>query len=162
MTTFSTIIIRSARLDDLPIIKPLWIDSWIEHARHEPGLLDEERMKRSDIDRYFRDALASPKSLVLVAEINGQVAGAVKADQQDIPSFFRSPHIMYVDDLCTLPQYRRQGVAEALLGAVETKARELGIRRLQARVYTYNLAAQKLNAKLGWRMPHSTWDKELD
>jgi ribosomal protein S18 acetylase RimI-like enzyme len=158
----SEIKIRPARESDLAVIEPLWIENWVEHARQEPSMLDEDRMKKSDVTGYFRDALANTKSLVLVAEIDGHIAGAVKADQQDIPSFFRYPHIMYVDDLCVLPQYRRQGVAEVLLRAVEARARELGIKRLQARAYTFNVAVQQLNTKLGWRMPHSTWDKLLD
>lgn len=47
------IAVREGTREDLPFIKSALIDSWVEHAKNEPDLLDEERMKQSDIKSYY-------------------------------------------------------------------------------------------------------------
>lgn len=153
--------IRSATLEDIGFIKQHLTDSWVEHAKHEPDLLEEESMKIADVEGYYRAALRSPDSFVFVAEVDGHIAGTIRADIQDIPKFFKHNKILYIDDVCVAPEYRKAGVAKALLLEVEALAKKRKIRRLQARVYAFNTPAQKLFEKAGYRAPHATWDKLL-
>lgn len=153
--------IRSGRPDDIAQIKQCLVDSWVDHARKEPDLLDEERMRNSDIEGYYQKCFESDKCHVLVAESGGQFAGFIRGDVQEIPNFFRDNKILYLDDTYVLPQYRRQNIARTLIQGMENLAKQKGIRRIQCRVYTYNEPVQSLLKSMGYQMPHSTWDKIL-
>lgn len=155
--------IRPGVISDIPNIKPLLIESWVNHAKNNPDLLDEERMRESDIEGYYRKAMDSPsQSIVLVAEEDGTFAGFIKADVKEIPPFFKHPKILFIDDICVVPEFRRKGAAFSLLAGIEQAAQERGIKRLQARVYTFNESMQRLLDFNDWTIPHSTWDKILD
>ena len=154
--------IRKATDKDIPQIKKCLIDSWVDHAIHVPELLDEERMKKSNIEKYYSKALNSPKtSFVIVAELDGKFAGFQRADIQKIPDFFKSNKIIYLDDAYVLPEFRRKGIATVLIKEIEKIAKKNKIKRLQGRVYTYNKSTQKLLTKLGYKTPYATWDKVL-
>jgi len=154
--------IRRGTAEDIPAIKVCLIDSWVEHARHEPNLLDEERMRASNVEAYYEAALSDPNAHVLVAERDGQFAGFIRADVQEIPNFFKHNRILFLDDVCVVPEYRHQGIARSLLQEIESVARELSIQRLQGRVYAFNTPAQHLLREMGYTSPHATWDKVLE
>lgn len=152
--------IREGGIKDLPQIKKCLIDSWVDHARKLPELFDEERMRNSDIDSYYRKAFSNPNvSSIFVAEADGKFAGFIRADIQEIESFFKNNKILYLDDVYVLPKYRKTKVATLLTKEVEKKARELGIKSIQARIYTFNTPAQGLLKSFGYSMPYSTWNK---
>lgn len=154
--------IRKATKKDIHFIKTLLIDSWVEHARQVPTLLDEERMKKSDVETYYKEALENENSFVYVAEVDSERAGLIRADIKDIPKFFKHNRIMFLDDAVVLPKFRRQGVARKLTEKIERVAKKNGIKRLQARVYSFNKGAQKLLKSMGYCCPHSTWDKRVE
>ena len=154
--------IRRGTVNDIPKIKDCLINSWVDHAKQEPELLDEERMRQSDIEGYYQKCFENAdKCFVFVAEKDGNFAGFQRADIQEIQSFFRHNRILYLDDAFVLPEFRRQGIATKLIQEAENIAREKDIKRIQCRVYTFNKSTQKLLSKLGYRTPYATWDKVL-
>ena len=150
---------RKAKPSDLAAIKSGLIDSWTEHARREPTLLDEEQMRNVGVESYYKDAFESDKTFVFVAEVDGKFAGVQRADIQEIPHFYKDNKILYLDDAYVSPEFRGQGIIGALIKEVEKVAKERGIKRIQTRVYTYNKPMQRALEKLGYHMPHSSWDK---
>jgi GNAT superfamily N-acetyltransferase len=156
--------IRNGTPADIPLIKKGLMDSWVEHARHVPHLLDEERMRQANVEGYYQDAFANPdRSLVLVAEVEEHFAGFIKGDIEQIPNFFKYfDRTLVLDDVYVFPEYRRQGVARALFKQAEEIARGRGVKRLQGRAYTFNQPVHRLLESLGYTVPHSTWDKVLD
>lgn len=154
--------IRKAYINDIPFIKECLISSWVEHAKNEPGLLDEERMKQSDVESYYKKALESKDSFVLIAEIGDKKVGFLRADIKRIPNFFKHNRILLLDDTYVSPKYRRMGVARKLTLEIENIAKKQGIRRIQSRIYTFNKPMQNLRRSMGYRSPHSTWDKVLE
>ncbi len=155
------IVIRKAVPEDLPAIKAGLIDSWTEHARKEPDLLDEEDMRNVNVESYYKDAFESDESIILVAEDGNNFAGIIRADISEIPHFYKHNKILYLDDVYVSPKYRGHGIVGKLISEVETFAKERGINRIQARVYTYNSAMQKALTRAGYHAPHSTWDKVI-
>src|SRR3989344_1705455 len=102
-----SVTIRGAKPEDIPTIKKCLIDSWVEHAKAAPELLDEERMKASKVEEYYQKCFDEPnKCFVFIAESEGEFAGFIRADIQEIPLFFKYPTIMYVDDTYILPEHR--------------------------------------------------------
>ena len=68
--------------------------------------------------------------------------------QRAIPE---SPHeALYVDALATAPQFRRHGVARALLDAVATEARQLGLIRVCLETEVDNTPARRLYESSGF------------
>lgn len=158
-----SIIIRPGKLEDVSQIKDNLINLWVEHAKNEPGLLDENEMRKTDAEGFYKKCFETQdKCFTFVAEDSGKIVGFLKADITEIPSFFIHPKILYLDDLFVLPDYRRQGIAKALILKAEELAKEKNIKRIQARVYTFNTGMHEFLKSLGYHSPHATWDKTLD
>lgn len=153
--------IRKGRSTDLPLFKDHLINMWVEHAQKEPDLLVEEQMRKVDVEAWYKDAFDSDKTVVFVAEVDGNFAGIVRADIDEIPKFFKDNIIFYLDDAFVLSEYRGRGIIRTLIQEVEKAAKEKGIKRIQVRVYSYNKPMQKALEKCGYSMPHSTWDKVI-
>lgn len=158
-----SIIIRIGKPEDIPVIKECLINSWIQHAKQEPDLLDEDRMKASDIKTYYEQVFDKPENhFLFVAEKGGKFAGFIRADVKQIPDFFKHPKILFLDDTYVLQKFRRKGIAKQLLLKAEKLARKLRIKKIQSRVYFYNKPVQQMLKNEGYRSPHATWDKVLD
>lgn len=154
--------IRKGLPDDIITIKECLIDSWVEHARHEPELLDEDRMRVSKVEEYYQEIFDDPDNhFLFVAEEGGKFAGFIRADIKEIPNFFKHPRILYLDDTYIKLEFRRKGIARQLLHRAEELAKELGIKRIQSRVYSYNKPVQEMLESGGYRVPHATWDKVI-
>lgn len=80
--------------------------------------------------------LAGPGRLMLAAEAEGCFAG-----------YMGLQYVLdegYVTNVCTAPEYRRQGVASALIDAMTERARALGLAFLSLEVRVSNEAAIRL------------------
>lgn len=159
--TIPAVFIRNGRKEDIAVIKPYLLDLWVMHASHEPELLDEKRIRGSDIEKYYMDALRNKDCNFLIAEINGQIAGFIRADIKKIEGFFKGNKILYLDDVYVVKPFRKHGIARKLITEAEKIAKAKHANRLQARVYTFNKPMQKLLRSMGYAAPHSTWDKAI-
>jgi len=65
-------------------------------------------------------------------------------------STFACKPLLNVHDIAVLSGHRRQGVAAALLAAIEALARELGCCKLTLEVLSNNLPAQAAYRKVGF------------
>jgi ribosomal protein S18 acetylase RimI-like enzyme len=105
--------IRPARADDVGAVLELWGDARSPHATTEDT---PERV----------DALLGAAGALLVAEVDGAIAGAVIAGFDGWRgNFYR---------LAVAPEFRRRGVARRLVTAGEERLRELGAPRVTALV----------------------------
>ncbi|AKM82368.1 TPA: GNAT family N-acetyltransferase [Candidatus Berkelbacteria bacterium] len=158
-----SIIIRQGKPEDISQTKNHLIELWVEHSKHEPDLLDEEKMRNTDAESHYNKCLENPdKNFVFVAEDSGKIVGFLASYIDEIPAFFEHPTILYLDEIFVLPDYRRQGVAQSLILQAENIAKEKGIKRIQARVYTFNTGMHKFLESMGYRAPYATWDKTLE
>jgi ribosomal protein S18 acetylase RimI-like enzyme len=152
---------RDATVGDIPKIKELLISSWVEHARNEPEMLDEERMRSSNVEAYYQKALSNPKVFVKIAEVNGQFAGFLRADIKNESSFFKYPRFLWIDDIAVINTFRNQKVGHFLIKEAEKIAKKTNIEQIQARVYSYNHSMQVILNGEGYHSPHSLWVKTL-
>src|SRR4029079_18732687 len=85
---------------------------------------------------------------VLVAELDGQVAGYVRLSHPfPIES---SRHVLHITGIAVDPGFQRRGVGRALLRAAEAEARTQGARRITLRVLAPNEAARSLYEACGY------------
>ena len=100
-------------------------------------------------------AVARGVRLLLVAEVDGRVAGAVQLDWDTNPN---QAHRAEVRKLLVAPALRRRGIARLLMQAVEAEARRLP-RRLPRRLLTLDTRsddhAQALYLSLGYAVAGS-------
>jgi len=164
-------------------------DEAITHLLYETagGMYDlfaggRERAAKVLRKAYERDGNSASREVVLVAELDGQVAGAmtsfpvVEGDGRAraflrltlsrTPPWFwprtlrvfrmggrltppAPANAIYVDALATAPEFRRRGVATALLQAAEERARSRGLSAVALDTAERNLAAQALYEGFG-------------
>jgi GNAT superfamily N-acetyltransferase len=80
----------------------------------------------------------------LLAELDGKPAGSCLFVREEIdPKHDLTP---WLAALYVAPDYRKQGIASALVRAIEQHARSVGCGEL----YLYTITAEPLYAKLGW------------
>jgi len=85
---------------------------------------------------------------VLLAHQDGKPVG-VAVCMEGFSTFACKP-LLNVHDIAVLPGHRRQGVAAALLTAIEALARDLGCCKLTLEVLSNNLPAQAAYRKAGF------------
>ena len=106
-----------------------------------------------DALRAWMDGLGYETALL--AEVDGRPAGSCLFVREEIdPKHDLTP---WLAALYVAPEFRKQGIASALVHAIEQHARDVGCRRL----YLYTISAEGLYAKLGWiALEHFDWHGE--
>lgn len=103
-----------------------------------------------DAEAFWRDKVAGPVAsrtrLLLVAHQAERIAGAVQLDY-DTPA--NQPHRAEIRKLLVHPDFRRQGIARALMARIEDEARRLGRSLLTLDTRTGD-SAEPLYATLGY------------
>jgi ribosomal protein S18 acetylase RimI-like enzyme len=100
---------------------------------------------------YWRDRVASPHAsgsrLVLIANLDGDIAGTAQLDLDSMPS---KRHHAEVSKVLVDPRLRRVGVARALMAEIERRAHEAG--RWLLTLDTAGDAAESLYRSLGYTL----------
>jgi ribosomal-protein-alanine N-acetyltransferase len=91
----------------------------------------------------LREKLALEHNYMLTAILDGEIAGFVGVDEIAGEAF--------VDDLAVFPQYRRKGVASALLARAETGAILRGCEKIHLECRAGNAAALRLYEARGYK-----------
>ena len=102
-------------------------------------------------EKYLKQLLASETFIALVAMNKSEVAGGLVA--YVLRKFEQERSEIYIYDLAVLEQYRRQGIATALIDSLKTIAKELGayVIYVQADTGLEDEPAIALYSKLGQR-----------
>ena len=101
-----------------------------------------------DADAYWRGVgavVADGRCVLLVAELDGVVAGTVQLDVDTLPN---QPHRATASKLLVHSGSRRRGIGEALMAALEAAAADLG--RWLLTLDTATPAAARLYRRTGW------------
>lgn len=132
--------IALATIDDLADVSEAF-DAYRQFYR-QPG-------DRDGAVAFIRDRLAQNTSRLLIAR---NTAGALVGFTQLYPSFssVRMRPIWILNDLFVYPNYRRQGVARALMDAARQLGHSNGIASLVLATEVTNEAAQSLYRSLGY------------
>lgn len=95
-------------------VNRLFADVFGEEAYHGPPAGED----------HLRKLLADDKFIALTAHVDGELAGALAA--YELVKFEAERSEIYIYDLAVFEQYRRQGVATALIEALQPIARDKG------------------------------------
>ena len=94
----------------------------------------------------IREFLKRPNCNIFLAEEEGQLVGYLQAIGR---SARRIRHVVSVN-IAILQAYTGKGIGAELFAALETWAKDKGIKRLELSVMLNNLPAQKLYSRLGY------------
>ncbi len=114
-------------------------------ADHETiaALWEESRLPTVDIEEWD-SLIASPNAMILLAEHEGALSGAVVASFDG----WRA----YIYHIAVVPGRRRTGVAEALMREAEARLRDLGARGILTLVNKANAPGLALTRSLGFEV----------
>jgi ribosomal protein S18 acetylase RimI-like enzyme len=112
---------------------------------------------------FFEELLASPRNLVLVAEIAGKVTGYVWCEERagsqglhrkDSPS-------AYIHHISVDPDRLRHGIGKALVDGATEKMKARGAASIGVDYWTFNDRARAFFADLGFRPQREVLSKRL-
>jgi GNAT superfamily N-acetyltransferase len=138
--TSSAIAIRPARADDAPLVLEMLRATAVEQGNEHELCVDLAAVREDGFG-------PAPRFQTLIAESDGRPAGlAVYFFNY---STWISRNGLYLEDLYVRPEFRRKGVAKALMARLQTIAQEHECGRIQWLVLRHNAAAVKLYESLG-------------
>lgn len=142
--------IRPATIADVPELVSLNSAVQRMHVDAFP-----ERFRKDAPDGAVADAflemIRSESTYWLVAE-EGPVAGFLSAEfRQRDESWCMKPHrACYLSGIVVLPEFRRRGIAQALLEELKTEASRRDVAQIELDVWSFNEEAKEAFQKLGF------------
>ena len=134
-----SIVVRRATIADAELVSKLNADVQALHAAALPWRFKPPgpgTFQPADAEPLLR----KPEHYVFIAEIAGAAAGYAHAEiMRRVETAFHFAHTMiHLNAISVRPNYRRQGVGNALLEAVRAAGKEQGITLLTADVWVFN------------------------
>lgn len=162
------LIVRNARMGDLKILTSVLRDSNEAALGRRPDIFRRishpippvqyalSILAREILDRLSPNGFGRHPIALKIAEIDENFAGMIYVERR-IPSrlSFSAFHaIAYVEELFVMPEYRRQGIGEALESAAIQWARDQNIPYIEGKIDVNNTASQNLVSKTGRKQTH--------
>lgn len=121
------------------------------HHDIRPDLFRDDARKYSEAD--LAELLKDPSRPILIAEIDGDVAGYCFCILQESKndSVLCDRKVLYIDDLCVDEARRGSGIAAALYKKACAFARELGCQAVTLNVWCGNDRAMAFYEKMGMK-----------
>jgi predicted N-acetyltransferase YhbS len=134
----SLVSLRAALPSDAPLLAELWADV-LRRAEHP------ERV--ADLLKVIETAAESPVDRLVVAEYDGEVAGAVHLRCTTMSPINLEPLVLAISPH-VFPQFRRRGVGRALMEAAVSYAEELGVAHVATAAASGSRDANRFMARL--------------
>lgn len=139
------LIIRQATPSDKPTL-----------LQFEQGVIEAERpydptLRREDTIYYDIDEMIrSPHTELLVAEVNGELAGCGYARIESSKQYLQHRQHAYLGFMYVTPQHRGKGINQKIVEALKDWSRVQGVHELRLEVYVQNESAIKAYEKIGF------------
>jgi ribosomal protein S18 acetylase RimI-like enzyme len=146
--------IRPASVDDAKLLTDLaYTTFWDAFAHHPKNAPDDlaHYMRQAFTVEQITEELADPKSLFLIAEIDGDPAGYAKLIFDTTEPEVIAEWPVELSRLYSHQKFLGQGVGQALMDACFDKAKETRRDVMWLGVWEYNPRAQRFYEKNGFR-----------
>lgn len=155
-----TLIIRKAEAGDYEALRGL-VD--LEIALHYEARPDYFKKGVRYARKEYEELLARPCPIAWLAVQDSRIVGLCfgkirKTPENDV---CHQRQIAFIEDLYVLLEYRRQGIATALLTQAQQQAQEEGARSFELCVWGFNEQAFRLYERLGMHAQYCRMEKEL-
>ena len=141
----SEVIVRTARMDELPILKVF-----------EQGIIAAERpydhtLKPDPISYYdIGELMASPDAEVAIVEIDGEIVGSGYAQKRRSKPYIQHAYHAFLGFMYVTPEHRGRGLNKLLLDHLTDWAGKMGLTEIRLTVYSPNEPATRAYEKAGF------------
>lgn len=143
--------IRPATSSDIPAVLPMVAKICALHEAWDPakyGFLPEPQERYR---RWLGARASDPRSVFLVAEREGRLAGfLIGTIEEEIP-IYRLKEFGFIHDLWVEEQYRHEGIARQMVMLAVEKFKSAGVHQVRLDTAAANDPARKLFASCGFR-----------
>jgi RimJ/RimL family protein N-acetyltransferase len=149
-TASGAVAIRPTREEDAAAYRNLRLESLLAHP--EAFGADYETSAARPIEYWqerMRSGAGGPQGITYLAEASGELVGMTALVRNELA---KTRHWAHIFGVYVRPDWRRAGVADALLEACVGYARELGLRMVKLGVVTTNVAAIRLYQGCNFRI----------
>lgn len=122
-----------------------------------------EQMVDKYLEFLFKEN-AEKEGKILLAEVDRKVAGFItfRVEELDFELITKPIKCIYISDLAVYPEFRRQGMAQALIKQAEDYARSKDLIYIRLSAMAQNTPALNLYKQIGFREYEVVLVKELD
>ena len=142
--------IRTATIEDIPQILPLWRQLSDMHSDIEPMFKIVENAEEKFAE-YLNLILTKEQFFIFVATENAEVAGYVIITLSTTPEIFVLKRRMYIQDMIVSPKHRRKGVGKKLMDAVMAVAEDKPIEKMDMLVAVKNEKGNEFWKAMGFK-----------
>ncbi|PMP75379.1 MAG: GNAT family N-acetyltransferase [Aciduliprofundum sp.] len=129
------------------------------NAEHDPLFTITDDIERN-VNDYLKQSISSEDRVVLIAEDNGKIVGAILGEIRD-RLFYEPRREIRVRDIYILPHYRKKGLGKLLLEELEKRVKGKGVDIITVEFPNENLLAHKFYSALGMRSLICVYGKSL-
>lgn len=132
------VVIRAAVVKDYDSFNMIHSIANDTNAKYAPHVLKHAAVTITS--ELFKEQLNSPDMFLYVAQYEEKVVGIVSAEIRKAPNLpaLISRSYVHVSHLCVIPEFRRQGIASALLDACKTWGKTQNAQSLEVMVMDKN------------------------
>ena len=141
--------IREASAGDVPTIVDFVVRMLKLNEEFDP-LLKVSAGARDEAEDLVRESLGDPRSLLLVADLDGRTAGALRAEILS-RKFYEPKTVGQIDDVYVMPEFRRKEVGSMLLSKADEELRKRGAEMIVVEFPIQNYIASSFYSKEGFR-----------
>jgi len=144
--------IRPAQAEDYEALCSVLAEADLMHRSALPDLFRVTEGPARDRE-YIADIIASENSVIMMAEIKGELVGALEARILEAPAIPIMVPRRYavVDNVVVKQEHRRLGIGRALMDQAHHWAKDRGVSQIELSVYEFNKPALSFYRKLGYR-----------
>lgn len=150
--------IREIRIEDYGAVDKLMQQLHKVHVNGRPDLYVD--LEHPYSKEEFEDLVENDEVISVAAEVDERIVGICFVTMRN-KSGMVPMRTAYMDDLVVDESYQRQGIAKALLEAVEKRTKELGAKRMDLMVWSFNEQAKSLYESFGMTPQRFIYEKEL-
>jgi GNAT superfamily N-acetyltransferase len=136
--------VRPVSVEDLPSVLELWAEGAEEINRTGRAAVPADQ-----ISSRLAEAMATGQIEILLARNQGRPAGFLVLRESSL-GFLVDQVALYVDQLFVAPEFRRHGVARAMLSHVATRAERSGAEQIVSSVTPWARETHRFFARLGF------------
>lgn len=154
--------IRYASLEDLPQVNALRNQVHTLHAEGRPDIFRSDFCQ--ELQQHVYEELMSETSDVIVAVSGETVCGfAIVQYITRAESPYDKPRCFYrIEEFGVASDFRRQGVATALIAFCREEARKKGFHRMELDMREFNEGALKFNKSVGFHIYRRYMEQDIE
>ena len=163
------IIVRKAKINDVPLILKLFSDFMKEHEKivtqKDPALKPHIQRKNNAANifrKFIERNIRSNKAVVDIAEVNEEIAGYSLSFIKNIPPVYNLDRIGHISDLYVKKKFRGKGISTMLKDESFRFFKRKGLKYVSIMVQRQNNDAHSIYKKWGFFDFHIDMRRKLE